>query len=96
MPTTFTVAPTLSAPSTYRPFQAVIPVLSSLNFSLADCQSGHEDWETVDLGYGNILVLKKDICPAFHKAVEEAHFEVLGQLYQQWKSIVRNLLGKGI
>ena len=44
---------------------------------------------------GNILVLKKDICPAFHKAVEEAHFEVLGQLYQRWKRIVRNLLGKG-
>ena len=82
-------------PISTKHLQAVIPVLSSLNFSLADCQSGHEDWETVDLGYGNILVLKKDICPAFHKAVEEAHFEVLGQLYQRWKRIIRNLLGKG-
>ena len=82
-------------PISTKHLHAVIPVLSSLNFSLADCQSGHEDWETVDLGYGNILVLKKDICPAFHKAVEEAHFEALGQLYQRWKRIVRNLLGKG-
>lgn len=75
--------------------QAVIPVLGCLNFSLVSCQSGDADWETVDLGYGNILVVKKDISPAFHKAVAKAHLNQVGQLYQQWERIVRSLLVKG-
>ena len=74
--------------------QAVIPVLSRLNFSIAGCQSGDADWETVYLGYGNYLVLSETITPAFHEAVAEAHFNRSSQLYQQWERIVMSLIGK--
>ena len=79
-------------PITTEHLSAVIPVLSRLNFSLLTCQSTDAEWETVDLGYGNYLVLNKSISPAFHKAEAEAHFTQLGQLYQAWERIVRRLL----
>ncbi len=81
-------------PITTEHLCAVIPVLRRLNFSLLACQSGDAEWETVDLGYGNYLVLNKSISPAFHKAEAEAHFTQLGQLYQAWEGIVYRLLGK--
>lgn len=78
-------------PITTEHLSAVIPVLRRLNFSLLACQSADAEWETVDLGYGNYLVLNKSISAAFHKAEAEAHFTQLGQLYQAWESIVRSL-----
>ena len=49
-------------PITTEHLCAVIPVLRRLSFSLLACQSDDAEWETVDLGYGNYLVLNKSIC----------------------------------
>ena len=73
----------------------VFPVFSHLNFSLRDCQSGNADWESIDLGYGNYLLLNKDLSDRFHQAVEKANYQVVGELYQNWKGIVLRLLDKG-
>lgn len=72
----------------------IIPVFSNLNFSLVHCQSGDADWEVVDLGYGNYLVLKSEFSDRFHKAVDKANLHAVGQLYQHWQGIVLRLLGK--
>jgi hypothetical protein len=71
----------------------VIPVFSHLSFSLLGCQTENTDWEYVALGFGNNLLVRKDLSDRFNKAVEEAHFEYAGQLYQRWKGIVMSLLG---
>lgn len=72
----------------------IIPVFSDIKLGLLGGRSENDGWETVDLGYGNTLVLRKDISRPFHEAIAEAHFEHSGQLYQRWKSIVLGLLGK--
>lgn len=73
----------------------VIPVFSDIKLSLLGGRSENDEWEVVNLGYGNTLVLRRDLSLPFHKAAEDAHFEHAGQLYQQWERIVLSLLRKG-
>lgn len=72
----------------------IIPIFDDLEFRMFGIETKNENWEAVDLGFGNTLLIKKTISDRFHQKVDEAHFERIGQLYQNWSGIVLNLLGK--
>lgn len=72
----------------------IIPIFDDLEFRMFGIETKNEHWEAVDLGFGNTLLITKTISDRFHQKVDEAHFERIGQLYQNWSSIVLNLLGK--
>jgi len=72
----------------------IIPVFKDLEFGLLGCETSNENWESVDLGFGNSLLVTNTISEAFNKKVEEANFERSGQLFQHWPGFVLGLLGK--
>ena len=72
----------------------IIPVFKELGGNMLGCKSKNDDWETIYLGYGNHLVMLKEIYAEFNKKVEAANFQHSGELYQQWDDIVLDLLKK--
>jgi hypothetical protein len=72
----------------------IIPVFTDLGFGLVSAESANENWVIEHLGYGNSLVIIKDIYDEFKKKVEEANFKQVGQLYKHWEGIILSLLGK--
>jgi hypothetical protein len=73
----------------------IIPIFEDLQFQMFGIETDNEDWEAVDLGFGNSLLVTKAISDDFNKKVEEANFERSGQLFQHWPGFVLGLLGKG-
>lgn len=73
----------------------IIPVFEELEFHMFGCETKNENWVSVDLGFGNNLLMIKDLSDGFNKKVEEAHFQSYGELFQHWPGIVLSLLGKG-
>ena len=73
----------------------IIPVFEELEFHMFGCETNNENWVSVDLGFGNNLLMIKDLGDGFNKKVEEAHFQSCGELFQHWPGIVLSLLGKG-
>ena len=73
----------------------IIPIFDDLEFGLLGCETSNEDWKSVDLGFGNSLLVTNTISEAFNKKVEEANFERSGQLFQHWPGFVLDLLGNG-
>lgn len=72
----------------------IIPVFKELDFGLLGAVSNNENWVSEYLGYGNSLLMIKDISDGFKKKVEEAKYENSGELYQHWPGIVLGLIGK--
>lgn len=72
----------------------IIPVFEDIEWQMMGSESKNVNWSTVYLGYGNNLLMLKEIYAEFNKKVEEANFEHSGQLFQRWPGIVLGLLGK--
>ena len=72
----------------------IIPVFEDIDWHMLGSDSNNVDWGTVYLGYGNNLLMRKEIYAEFNKKVEEADFEHSGELFQRWPGIVLDLLGK--
>ena len=72
----------------------IIPVFEDLGFGIMGCESYNDNWDAVYLGYGNTLLMTKDIIDGFNKKVEEAKYEHSGELFQHWPGIVLGLIGK--
>jgi hypothetical protein len=72
----------------------IIPVFTDLEFGLLACETKNENWASVDLGFGNRLLMRKEISEGFNKEVIEGDYKGFGVLFQQWPGIVLGLLGK--
>ena len=72
----------------------IIPIYEDIEWQMLGSDSKNVDWCTVYLGYGNNLLMLKEIYEEFNKKIEEANFEHIGQLFQRWPGIVLGLLGK--
>lgn len=73
----------------------IIPIFEDLQFQMFGIEIDNENWQSVDLGFGNSLLIKKDISDEFNQKVKEANFQRIGQLYQHWLGFVLDILGKG-
>lgn len=71
----------------------IIPIFTELEFGLLGCETKNEDWVSVDLGFGNSLLVRKEISESFNKEVNEGDYNDSGVLFQQWPGIVLKLLG---
>ena len=71
----------------------IIPIFTELEFGLLGCETKNEDWVSVDLGFGNSLLMRKEISDSFNKEVKEDDYQGFGVLFQQWPGIVLKLLG---
>ena len=71
----------------------IIPIFEDLQFQMFGIETDNENWESVDLGFGNSLLITKDISDKFNQKVKEANFQRIGQLYQHWPGLVLGLLG---
>ena len=71
----------------------IIPIFEELEFHMFGCETSNENWVPVDLGFGNNLLMIKDISEGFSKNVEEANYQRPGELFQHWPGIVLGLLG---
>ena len=49
----------------------IIPIFTELEFGLLGCETRNENWASVDLGFGNSLLVKKEISESFNKEVNE-------------------------
>ena len=56
----------------------LIPVFVDLDFGLLGCESKNKNWQSIDLGYGNSLLICNDISVVFNKKVDEANFQTSG------------------
>ena len=72
-----------------------IPVFADLEHGLLSSNSKNPDWVSEYLGYGNTLVILKEISDGFQKKVQAANFQHSGELFQQWPGFVLDLIGKG-
>ena len=57
------------------------------------CETINENWVPVNLGFGNSLLMIKDIYDDFTKKAEEANYQYSHEIYKHWLSIVRSLIG---
>lgn len=73
----------------------IIPIFEELEFHMFGCETQNENWISVDLGFGNNLLMIKAISADFQKEVETANYQRPGELFQHWPGIVLGLLGKG-
>lgn len=73
----------------------IIPDFEDIDWKQIHNEPYHGDWYFVYLGYGNNLLMRKEISEGFKQKVEAAHFEHSGELYQQWPGFVLGLLGNG-
>lgn len=73
----------------------IIPIFEDLQFQMFCIETDNENWQSVDLGFLNTLLITKDISDRFHQKVKEANFQRIGQLYQHWPGFILGLLGKG-
>lgn len=73
----------------------IIPAFKDLSFGLSGCEINNDNWSYVGLGYGNNLLIIKNISDGFNKKVAEANYRHSGELFQHWPGIVLGLLGKG-
>ena len=72
----------------------IIPVIEEIEWQMFGCISNNDNWETQDLGFGNNLLMVKEIYDGFKEKVEEANIQRPGELFQQWPGFVLALLGK--
>ena len=72
----------------------IIPIFEELVFGLFGIETKSENWVSVDLGFGNSLLMVKNISEGFGHTVEKAHYQRPGELFQHWPGIVLGLLGK--
>lgn len=73
----------------------IIPVFKDLQFQMFGIETDNKNWQSVDLGFGNTLLITKDISNGFNQKVKEANFQRSGELFQHWPGFVLSLLGKG-
>ena len=73
----------------------IIPIFEDLQFQMFGIEIDNENWQSVDLGFGNSLMITKDISDEFNQKVKEANFLRPGELFQHWVGIVLGLIGKG-
>ena len=71
----------------------IIHIFDDLQFRMFGIETSNEEWESVELGFGNSLLVTKTISEAFNQKVEEANFQRHGQLFQHWPGFVLGLLG---
>ena len=72
----------------------IIPVFEDFEWFMLGSESKNADWDTVYLGYGNNLLMLKEIYGDFNKKVKEANIQDSGQLFQRWPGFVLGILGK--
>ena len=70
----------------------IIPIFEEFEFRLFGCETQNENWVSVDLGFGNSLLMIKDISADFKKKVEEANYQHPGELFQNWPGFVLDLI----
>lgn len=73
----------------------VIPVFVDLEHGLMGSESNNPNWNSEYLGFGNTLLISKDLHDGFKKKVDEANLQRAGELFQQWPGFVLDLIGKG-
>ena len=71
----------------------IIPIFDELEFHMFGIETKNENWASVDLGFGNSLLITKDISEEFNQKVKEANFQRVGQLFQHWPGFVLGMLG---
>ena len=72
-----------------------IPVFVDLEHGLLGSDSKNPDWISEYLGYGNTLLMLKEISDGFQKKVQTANIQHSGELFQQWPGFVLDSIGKG-
>lgn len=75
--------------------KTIIPFIEDIDFGILGNRSKNDNYESVYLGYGNHLVMNKNIYDGFCKKVEEAKFHNIVDLFQCWPGFVLDLIGKG-
>lgn len=74
--------------------KCIIPVFTDLEFGLG-CETNNDNWTSVYLGFGNSLLIIKEISDGFNKEIKKVDYDDSGALFQQWPGIVLKLLDKG-
>ena len=72
----------------------IIPMFEGIGWGLIGCEPNHDEWVAEDLGFGNHLLMLKDISDGFQQKVEAANIQHSGELFQKWSGFVLGLLGK--
>lgn len=75
--------------------QDIIPVFKDIQFGLFGNRSTVDSWDSLYLGYGNHLVMVKDIYNDFCQKAEKAEYNNPGDLFQHWPGMVLELIKKG-
>ena len=70
----------------------VCPPLSECRFGVFGGGVIPEGWQTIDLGFGNNLVLHESISEEFRKEAEKSKIKEVGDLYNKWMDIVKRML----
>ena len=72
----------------------IIPMFEGIGWGLIGCEPNHDEWVAKDLGFGNHLLMLKEISDGYQQKVEAANIQRPGELFQKWPGFVLGLLGK--
>ena len=74
----------------------ILPVVKDIEWRVFDSYSNNENWEAVELGMGNNLVMVKEIFNDFNKKAEESGIlNSPPDLFHHWPGFVMGSIGKG-
>ena len=74
----------------------IIPIFEGIKWGLMDCEANNDEWEAVDLGFGNNLLMLKEMSDGFYQKAKAANIQHVGELYRKWPRFVLSLLGKEV
>ena len=72
----------------------IIPIFDGIQWGLMGCEPHNDEWVAVNLGFGNHLLMLKEISDGFQQKVEAANIQLSGELFQKWPGFVLGLIGK--